>query len=82
MNTDKTFYFNRGIKTRVEGEVQVAAIELFKVEHIDLDNAIKGYRDASNFVSPREEGFIYLNSLTEVADAYEKGELYVVEGNW
>ncbi len=82
MNSDNTFYFNRGLKDREKGAVSHAAIELFKVEHLDLDNAIKGVRGGSNFVIPKEEGFIYITAITDVAEAYEKGELYVVEGNW
>ncbi len=82
MNTENTFYFNRGLKEYDKTATKPAEIELFKVTHLDLDNAIKGHRGGSNFVSPREEGFIYLNTLAEVADAYEKGELYVIEGNW
>lgn len=82
MNTDKTFYFNRGLKERQEGSIRTAAIELYKVEHLDMDNAIKGLSGGSTFVAPKEEGFMYLLTITEVAEAYEKGELYVVEGTW
>lgn len=81
MNTDKTFFYNRGLADYDKELVPMASIELFKVSHLDLDNAIKGYRN-SNFIVPKPEGFIYLNTLEEVSDAYEKGELYVVEGNW
>lgn len=82
MNTENTFYFNRGLKEYQKDSVSKAAIELFKVEHLDMDNAIKGVRGASSFVVPKEEGFMYLHNIIEVAEAYEKGELYVVEGNW
>ena len=82
MNTENTFFFNRGLKERQEGSVGTAAIELYKVEHLDMDNAIKGLIGASAFVVPKEEGFMYLRTIAEVAEAYEKGELYVVEGNW
>lgn len=81
MNTDKTFFYNRGLTDYDKEPVPRAAIELFKVFHLDLDNAIKGYKSGS-FIVPKPEGFIYLNTLEEVSDAYEKGELYVVEGTW
>lgn len=82
MNTENTFYYNRGLVESDETSVRQPAIELFKVTHLDLDNAIKGIKSGSVFLKTTAYGFYYLETIEAVAEAYELGELYVVEGNW
>lgn len=76
------FTYNRGLREREPGEVVTADVELHKVTHLDIDNAIKGCESEIKFVTTADEGFLYLKDIKDVVKAYHAGTLYVVEGNY
>lgn len=78
------FYINRGLAPYDKTAVAVVepAVTLIKVNHLDMDAAIVGSEVGTKFLKPTAQGFIYLSELSEIAKAYDEGELYHAEGNW
>jgi hypothetical protein len=74
--------YNRGLRECEDEPVRGPEVELFKVTHIDLDNVVSGLDGGVSFVTPTNEGFLYLKGINDVVKAYSAGELYVVEGNY
>lgn len=76
------FNINLGLKPYDKSSVELPAICLIRVNHLDMDSAIVGSEVGTRFVKPTLKGFIFLSDLVEIAKAYDEEELYTVEGNY
>lgn len=74
--------YNRGLRSVEPNTAFKCDVTLTKVTHIDLDSAVAGVTNGFCFMTYNETGFIYVKDLIELADAYDKENLFVVGVNW